>query len=346
MMEFTFDTPAWVLTLEALRPGANLSAVRFLALMEQESEEDFEEALEFLRQRDILLDAAELPRLTGAGELALQLKREEQLAKEGNLPAGLEENDPLRLYLEELAAIPVCGDPQLLAQKSAVGDEKARQQLVNLMLSLVVERSCRWAGHSVLLMDLIQEGSLALWQAVLEYREGDFREYCCRFVDGAVAQVLVAQARENGVGQKMLEALEDYRTVDERLLADLGRNPTMEEIAQELHLSLEETEVVAQMLDAARTVSRAKAATEKKEPTAEDQMAVEDTAYFQMRQRITELLSSLEEEDRKLLTLRYGLEGGLPLTAEETGRKLGLTADQVVTREAAALSKLRKNEMR
>ena len=101
--------------------------------------------------------------------------------------------------------------------------------------------------------------------------------------------------------------------------------------------------MVAQMLDAARTVSRAKAATEEKEPTADDQMAVEDTAYFQMRQRITELLSILEEEDRALLTLRYGLEGGLPLTAQETGRKLGLTEGQVVQREAAALAKLRQN---
>lgn len=343
MMEFAFDTPAWQLALEALRPGADLSAARFLALMEQEPEEDFHDALEFLRQRDILLDIRDLPRLGGSGDLAQQLKREEKLAREGKLPAGLEENDPLRLYLEELAGVPAFGDPQLLAEQAAQGDENARQQLVNVMLSAVVERACALAGHSVLLMDLIQEGSLALWQAALEYTAGDFERYCRRAIDMALAGMLVTQARENGVGQKMRQALEDYRAVDERLLADLGRNPTMEEIAQELHLSLQETEVVAQMLDAARTVSRAKAATEEKEPTPDDQLAVEDTAYFQMRQRITELLSVLDEDDRKLLTLRYGLEGGLPMTAEETGRKLGLTANEVVQREAAALAKLRKN---
>ena len=343
MMEFTFDTPAWVLALEALRLGTALSAVRFLALMEQEAEEDFEEALDFLRQRDILLDASELPRLNGSGDLALRLRQEAQLVREGKLLAGLEENDPLRLYLEELAAVPSFGDPELLAEQAARGDENARQQLVNGMLSLAVERACAFAGHSVLLMDLIQEGSLALWQAALEYQEGSFEAYCRRAIDSAIARILVTQARENGVGQKMRQALEDYRAVDERLLADLGRNPTMEEIAQELHLSLQETEVVAQMLDAARTVSRAKAATEEKEPTPDDQMAVEDTAYFQMRQRITDLLSALEENDRTLLTLRYGLEGGLPLTAEETGRKLGLTAGEVVQREAAALAKLRQN---
>ena len=342
MMEFTFDTPAWVLALEALRPGTSLSAARFLALMEQEAEEDLEEALELLGKKDILLDVRDLPRLTGAGELARQLKREEKLAKEGNLPAGLEENDPLGLYLKELAAVPAFGDPKLLAEQAAKGDENARQQLVNTMLGAVVERACAFAGHSVLLMDLVQEGSLALWQAALEYKTGDFESHCCRAIDMALAGVLVTQARENGVGQKMRQALEDYRAVDERLLSDLGRNPTMEEIAQEMHLSLQETEVVAQMLDAARTVSRAKAATEEKEPTPDDQAAVEDTAYFQMRQRISELLSVLEEEDRVLLTLRYGLEGGLPMTAEETGRKLGLSADQVVKREAAALAKLRK----
>ena len=343
MMEFMFDTPAWVLALDALRPGTDLSAVRFLTMMEQETEEDFAEALEILRQRDIRLDVAELPRLGGSGDLVMQLKREEKFAKEGKLPAGLEENDPLRLYLEELASVPAFGDPQLLAEKAAQGDENARQLLVNAMLGTVVERSCAWAGHSVLLMDLIQEGSLALWQAVLEYRDGDFEGHCRRVIDIALANVLVTQARENGVGQKMRQALEDYRAVDERLLADLGRNPTMEEIAQELHLSLEETEVVAQTLEAARTVSRAKAATQEKEPTADDQMAVEDTAYFQMRQRITELLSILEEEDRNLLTLRYGLEGGLPLTAEETGRKLGLTPDEVVAIETAAMTKMRNN---
>ena len=288
------------------------------------------------------MDVWDLPRLMGSGDLAQQLKREEKLSKEGNLPAGLEENDPLRLYLEELAAVPAFGDPQLLAEQAAKGDENARQQLVNAMLSLVVERACDFAGHSVLLMDLIQEGSLSLWQAALEYRTGNFEIYCRRAIDMALAGVLVTQARENGVGQKMRQALEDYRAVDERLLADLGRNPTMEEIAQELHLSLEETEVVAQMLDAARTVSRAKAATEEKEPTPDDQLAVEDTAYFQMRQRIADLLSILEEEDRVLLTLRYGLEGGLPMTAEQTAGKLGLTADEVVKREAAALAKLRK----
>ena len=90
----------------------------------------------------------------------------------------------------------------------------------------------------------------------------------------------------------------------------------------------------------------AQARPNEEEPTqeeeAEEQQAVEDTAYFQARQRIAEMLSMLSEEDAKLLSLRFGLEGGLPMTPEETGRKLGLTPEEVVTREAAALAVLRQ----
>ena len=140
---------------------------------------------------------------------------------------------------------------------------------------------------------------------------------------------------------KMRQALEDYRAVDERLLGDLGRNATVEEIAEELHMSVEETMAVARMLDNARRVHRTKAEVEPPEETEDDERHVEDTALFQMRQRILDLLSSLSKEDAKLLTLRFGLEGGKPLTPAEVGRKMGLTPEEVVAREAAALAQLR-----
>ncbi|MBQ7344717.1 MAG: hypothetical protein IJW45_01465, partial [Oscillospiraceae bacterium] len=135
--------------------------------------------------------------------------------------------------------------------------------------------------------------------------------------------------------------MEDYRAVDERLLSELGRNATLEEIALELHMTVEEAATVAKTLDSARTLAQAKKPQEPVEEDPEEQQAVEDTAYFQMRQRIAELLSGLDETDAKLLTYRFGLEGGKPLSPEETGRKLGLTAEEVVAREAAALAKLR-----
>lgn len=341
MMEFTFDAPAWEAVLSALRPGSTLSAARFLALLEPESEQALEDALQMLEEKDILLDITDLPKAAGSGETAVRLRREAQLVKESKLPGGLEENDPLRLYLEEVAAIPVCGDPKVLADKCLAGDESAMAQLTNLMLSRVIGQSFALAGQGVLLLDLIQEGSLGLWQAIMQYTGGDFESYCDRRIQCTLAKTVTLQARENGVGQKLRQAMEDYRDVDQRLLSELGRNPTMEEIAQELHMTLEETAAVAETMEAARMINRAKTEAQPKEQQPEDEQAVEDTAYFQMRQRIAELLENVSEEEGKLLTLRFGLEGGQPLSPEETGKRLGLTAEEVVEKEAAALKKLR-----
>ena len=340
MMEFTFEAPAWEAALSSLRSGGVLSAGRFLALMESEPEEELEAALAMLDEKDILLDITDLPAVS-SGETAIRLRREKELVKQGKLPQALEENDPLRLYLEEVAAIPVCGDVQLLAEKLLAGDETAATKLTDIMLSRVIESAFSLAGHSVLLLDLIQEGSLGLWQAIMAYAGGDFEAHCNRFICRTLAKTVTLQAKENGVGQKMRQAMEDYRDVDQRLLSELGRNPTVEEIALELHMSLEETQAVAETLESARLVNRAKAENTPKEQQPEDEQHIEDTAYFQMRQRIAELLENVSAEEANLLTLRFGLEGGQPMTPEQTGRQLGMTAEEVVAMEAAALAKLR-----
>jgi len=340
-LDFTFERPACAAVLDTLQPGTALSAARFLALMEQESEETLEDALEQLDEKDILLDISDLPKQTASGETAVRLRREEELVKQGKLPQGLEENDPLRLYLEEVARIPACGDANLLAEKHLAGDKNAVGQLTNLMLSRVIAQAFALAGQGVLLLDLIQEGSLGLWQAITEFTGGDMEMHCDRGIKRTLAKAITLQARENGVGQRMRQAMEDYRSVDERLLAELGRNPTLEEIAEALHMSVEETAVVADTMEAARMLSRAKPQEPATEQSPEDDQAVEDTAYFQMRQRIAELLEGLEETDVKLLTLRFGLEGGLPLSPADTGKKLGLSPEEVVAREAAVLAALR-----
>lgn len=339
--DFSFEPSVWEDILEALPAGSKLSAARFLALMEPETEEVVSNALQLLKDRDILLVISDLPKNFGTGEIAARLRTEEQLVKNGNLPQGLEETDPLRLYLEELAAIPAFGDIHALAERYLQGDDSVVAMLTNLMLSSVISRAYEYVGYGVLLMDLIQDGSLGLWQAILNYQGGDIENHCRHYIEHAMAKTVVLQARENGIGQKMRQALEDYRAVDERLLTELGRNPTLEEIAEQLHISPEEAAAVAETLDAARMIDRAKAVPEEK--TEEDEHAVEDTAYFQMRQRIQELLSGLSEQDVKLLTLRFGLEGGLPLSPEDAGRKLGLTPEEVVAREAAVLMQLRGN---
>lgn len=323
--------------------GALISAARFLTLMEGETEDVVEEALQEMEDRALMLDISDLPKATGTGEAAVRLRREAELVKNGTLMQALDENDPLRLYLEEVASIPACGDVAVLAIDAAAGKQRSQEQLLNLTLSRVLEIAKEMVGNGVLLLDLIQEGSLGLWQAITTYRSGDFEAYSDRWIRQSMAKLITLQARDSGVGQKMREALEDYKAVDERLLGELGRNATIEEIAEEMHMSAEEAALVKNMLDSARMMNRAKAEQEPEEETVEDEQHVEDTALFQMRQRISDLLSGLSDVDAKLLTMRFGLEGGLPLSPEETGRKLGLTPEEVVEREAAALAKLRSN---
>lgn len=344
MIDFTFEKAPWEAALEHLSAGDTISALRFLTLLEQESEEVVEEALLQLELRTIRLDISDLPKAGHTGEAALRLRLEEKLAASGNFMTELEENDPLRLYLEEVAALPAAGDPQRMAERFADGYDPVLPGLTNLMLPLVIEMATSMTGYGVLLMDLIQEGSLGLWQGILSFRGGDFEAHAKWWIGQYLARAVVLQARESGLGQHMKQAMEDYRAVDERLLSDLGRNPTMEEMAEALHMGLEETENVAKMLENARFLNNAKKTAEPEaEEDPEEEQHVENTALFQSRQRISQLLSDLSEEETRIINLRFGLEGGLPLSAEETGRKLGLTAEEVVAKETAALAKMRNN---
>ena len=341
-LDFTFEESALETFLAQVPAGGCVPALRFLTLVEGESEEMVEEALLQLELRGIALDIADLPRQGFAGEAALRLRREAELVKNGDLLRDLEENDPLRLYLEEIAGLPAAGDVQRMAERFAGGYEPVLPGITNLMLPTVIEMAKELTGYGVLLLDLIQEGSLGLWQGILSFRSGDFESHAKWWIRQYLHKAVMLQAREAGLGQKMKQAMEDYRAVDERLLADLGRNATVGEIAEQLHMTAEETQAVCDMLAAARMLHAAKQDLEAPDQTPEDEQHVEDTAYFQSRQRVSELLEGLSEEEAKLISLRFGLEGGLPMSPEETGRKLGLTPEEVVAKEAIALSKMRK----
>ena len=339
-LEFAFDISPWEGYRRGLQMGDVVSAARVLALVE--GEQELEEALQDLETGAMVLDISDLPKPGGIGEAAVRLRREQELVSNGLRPEDLEETDPLRLYLEEVAQTPAFGDEVQLAQRSGQGDAQAQQVLTNLGLSRVIQLAQEHVGYGVLLLDLIQEGSLGLWQAVCSYHGGDYAAHRDRWIRFYLARAVTMQAGANGVGQKMRRALEDYRQVDSRLLSDLGRNPTLEEIALELHMNVEEAATVRQMLAEAQQLARAQSPQE--DAPEEQEQAVEDTALFQMRQRIGDLLSGLSEADAKLLSLRFGLEGGKPLTPEEVGAKLGLTASQVLEKEAAALAQLRQNK--
>ena len=338
-LEFTFDAAPWELLLDNAED--TVSALALLTALEGVSEDEYEEAMALLEERMLLPDLSDLPRPASGGEAALRLRQEEQMVVKGLNPRELEESDPLRLYLEEVAMTPAFGDEQLLAQEAAAGSQRAMEQLTNLSLSRVIELAQGYVGRGVLLMDLIQEGSLGLWQAISNYEAGEFAPYRDRYIHLYMTRTVLTQARESGVGQKLRTALEDYRSVDERLLSELGRNPTVEEIAEAMHMSPESAATIGKMVENARLLQSAKREPDPEEEKEAEEQAVEDTAYFQMRQRIGELLSVLSEQEAQLLTLRFGLEGGLPLSPEDTARKLGMTPGEVLTVEAAALAKLR-----
>lgn len=321
---------------------ASVSAGRLLTETDGLGDEAMEELFLRLEEEDIPIDLSDLPLAGASGEAARRLREEEQLVRSGKLLTGLEANDPLRLYLEELASIPVCGDPEVLALELLEGADVA-ERLVNLSLSRVVELAQAYAGRGVLLMDLIQEGSLGLWNGILRFPGGSFETFRDGCIRRYMAQAVLRQARASGLGQKMRQAVEDYRMVDERLLSELGRNPTLAEIAEAMHMTVTEIEAVRKFLDNARLVGRAHEIKEPEEEAPEDSQAVEDTAYYQTRERVDSLMSGISELEHKVVTMRYGLDGKAPQTAQEVGRKLGLTVTEVVELETSALTKMRQS---
>ena len=328
---------------EGLAWGQSLSGAELLTRTDGLSDEELEELFEYLEELAVTIDLFDLPRNMGSGEAARRLREEEQLVREGKLLTGLQENDPLRLYLQELAAIPAAGDCEVLALELLEGRD-VRERLVNLSLSRVVELAMSHTGRGVLLMDLIQEGSLGLWDAILKFEGGSFEQHRDRCVEQTMARAVIRQARASGLGQKMRQAVEDYRMVDERLLSELGRNPTMDEIAEAMHMTVSEIEAVRKFLDNARLVGKAHEVKEPEEETPEDTQAVEDTAYYQARERVDSLMSGISELEHKVVTMRYGLDGKAPQTAQEVGRKLGLTVSEVVELETSALTKMHQSK--
>ncbi len=341
--DFVFADTSADQIIKGLDTEKPISAAYLLTLLDGESEQTVRDVLHQLDPERLVMDL--IPAADNA--TLVRLRREAELVKKGTLLTSLEENDPLRLYLQELAQLPICGDLPQLEQPLQQANEKADTenpvytQVFHLCMSRVVERAMGYAGKGVLLEDLIQEASMGLWEQLPDYRGGSLEDFRDAAIERHLIGSLILQAHAAGVGQKLRQDLEDYRAVDERLLTELGRNPTLEEIAQAMHKEPEAVAVVADMLAKARDLHRAKNPEATQPMPEEEDQAVEDTAYFQMRQRIADLLSGLSSRDAKLLTLRYGLEGGAPMSPEQVGKYLNMTPEEVITAETAALSKLR-----
>ena len=137
-MEYSFEKQPWEQALEQLSPGDSISAVNLLTLLEQEDELSVDEALTQLEEIGIKLDISQLPPVALTGSTALRLKQEASHKQVQSVLQGLDENDPLRLYLQELAETPAAGDPQLLAERYSSGEHHLAQQLVAVCLSSII----------------------------------------------------------------------------------------------------------------------------------------------------------------------------------------------------------------
>lgn len=341
MNDFVFEQAPWEAYLRSCKNGSVISGWNLISMLEDEEDNAVEDAFSILTVKKLQLDLSGLPQMSAGSNTAQRLQQEREYVTGGLKTALMEETDPLRLYLEEIAAAPACGDEKLLAEQLSSGDQRAAQRLTELGLSRVVEIAAEYAGQAVLLLDLIQEGNIGLWEAISGYRGGDYAAQRDEAIRSSVLKAIVLQARSNGISQKMKRALQDYRAADQHLLTKLGRNPGLEEIAQEMHISLEQAQTIEKTMADILLLQKAEKLAAPKEETAEDELPVEDTAYFQMRQRISEMLSVLDEQEARILTMRFGLEKGLPMSAEEVAKALGITTAAVTACETAALSKLR-----
>lgn len=334
-LELEFEEPGWRRAIDALPTGTAIPAQRFFAILGAVTEDEASEAAAALEQRQIAIDVSSLPPCQ-AGQAAQRLSLEQSLVSSGTLPQGLASSDPLRLHWQSLEQLPrLCeAEAQILVSQAA-----GSAQLVEGLLYLVLEEAPQFAGQGVLLLDLMQEGALGLmhWAQTPHAPVLGNARWCIR---QAMACAVALQYFVSGEAQRLVTAMREYQQADRQLLQRLGRNPVVEELAQELGKSVSQTQLLEKMVEQAAKLPQA-------QPQAvaeEAPEAVEDSAYFQLRSRVEALLSALEDTDRQLLTLRFGLSGKAPMSQQEAAQQLGMTAEEAQRRELSAIALLRQQE--
>lgn len=346
MNEFTFEATysPWELALSRLKPGDVFSARRFLTLMRSSGDVSPEDAALELESRGVMLDVTDLPAYAGNPDTAARMALEQRLMEQGSFSQSLDEKDSLRLFLEEIAQMTPVEDGTDLAMRAREGSQKAAEQLTNGYLHVVVDCAREYMGRGVLLGDLLMDGCLGLCHGVEAYEGGDFRPHARWWICQAMARSVTLQAEEDGVGDHLAERLDACRNADKRLLDRLGRGPTEEELALELGITVEETRSLQKMLREVREMARIKQENQPQETPEEEDLSVEDTAYYQARERVSDLMSGLTQQETMILNLRYGLNGKAPLSVQETAAKLNMTAAEITAAEAGALEKLRRSQ--
>jgi len=282
----------------------------------------------------------------------LQSRKETSLIDD--LGLGDISDDSVRMYLREIGKIPLLtGDEEVkLAKKAEKGDVWAKKRLAESNLRLVVSIAKKYIGRGLSLLDLIQEGNTGLMRAVekFDYRKGfKFSTYATWWIRQAITRAIADQARTIRIPVHMIETINKLIRAQRQLVQDLGREPTPEEIAQEMGLEVDKVEHIIKISQ--ETVSLEAPVGEEDDSRLGD--FIEDTKHISpeeqtsqtlLKDKIQEFLDGLQPREQKILKMRFGLENGRTHTLEEVGQEFGVTRERIRQIEAKALSKLKKAE--
>ena len=264
---------------------------------------------------------------------------------------GISVDDPVRLYLREIGKIPLLSyDKELeLAKRILEGDEEAKQELAEANLRLVVSIAKKYVGRGMLFLDLIQEGNMGLIKAVekFDYTKGfKFSTYATWWIRQAITRAIADQARTIRIPVHMVETINRLIRTSRHLLQQLGREPTPEEIAKEMDMSVEKVMEIQKI--AQDPVSLETPIGEEDDSHLgdfiqdEDSPAPQDAAsYTLLREQLEEVMKTLTPREAKVLRLRFGLDDGKARTLEEVGKEFDVTRERIRQIEAKALRKLR-----
>ncbi|MBR3255156.1 MAG: RNA polymerase sigma factor RpoD [Clostridia bacterium] len=264
---------------------------------------------------------------------------------------GINVDDPVRMYLREIGRIPLLTfDQELeLAQRILENDEEAKQKLAESNLRLVVSIAKKYVGRGMLFLDLIQEGNMGLIKAVekFDYTKGfKFSTYATWWIRQAITRAIADQARTIRIPVHMVETINKLIRTSRHLLQQLGREPTVEEIAEEMEISVEKVVEIQKI--AQDPVSLETPIGEEDDSHLGDFIQDDDSpaphdsaAYTLLKEQLEEIMNTLTPREAKVLKLRFGLEDGKARTLEEVGREFQVTRERIRQIEAKALRKLR-----
>ena len=268
-----------------------------------------------------------------------------------SVPEGVSIEDPVRMYLKEIGKVSLLtADEEIeLAKRMEQGDEEAKKRLAEANLRLVVSIAKRYVGRGMLFLDLIQEGNLGLIKAVekFDYRKGyKFSTYATWWIRQAITRAIADQARTIRIPVHMVETINKLIRVSRQLLQELGREPTPEEIAEEMKMPVDRVREILKISQ--EPVSLETPIGEEEDSHLGDfiqddnvPVPADAAAFTLLKEQLIEVLGTLTEREQKVLRLRFGLDDGRARTLEEVGKEFNVTRERIRQIEAKALRKLR-----